>query len=271
MAITHIGEIVEKLRACETKAEAVELLRKHRGHTPFRTFVNYLFNPTISFYDFEGSLPDPNRILTSISYGRGISLYSQMRHIGMFLLSPERNYPKDRMMIQFERIVENLPGIEGELFVCMLTGQPVEGLTLDIVAEAYADDARFCAMVVKPAQAIAKVMDKVPTQAEVPPAQPEAVQTQVTVPVETEAKTEEAPVAQTEPGPVHEPVAVQTTQEPVKRGPGRPPGAQNKKSGKKPVPKSKPRPEAVQTATPQSTQEFISPAAQPNRQSKDIG
>lgn len=141
MSMMHIGEIVEAVQKASTKEEAIGVLQKHRDNAPFRLFLNYMFNPAISFYAFGDTLPDIKG--TGLPYGRGISLYSQMRRFSFFVLEPGRNYPHDRMMKMLIQVVENLPGIEADLVKSILTGTAIPGMTLDLVMEAYPEDVRF--------------------------------------------------------------------------------------------------------------------------------
>lgn len=145
MALANIGQIVEDIQAAGSREEGIDILRKYRGNAPFRIFLNYMFNPAISFFAFGDDLPKVNA--SGLPYSRGISLYSQMRRFSFFILEPNRNYPLDRMQKMFIQIVENLPGIEADLVKAILTGTAIDGLTLDMVMEAYPEDKRFRAVV----------------------------------------------------------------------------------------------------------------------------
>ena len=143
MPVVHIGEIVEQLRALPEKADRVEVLQKNATNSPFRLMLRYMFDPEIKFFDFEGNLPDQKGIRSNIPYGRGISLYSQVRQISMFILAPSRNYPLERMLNLYRRVMENLPGIETELFTAILLKEPIDGINLEDVMEAFPEETRF--------------------------------------------------------------------------------------------------------------------------------
>lgn len=143
MAVTHIGEIVEKLRGSKTPEDKIEILKSVRNVQPFRKFLKCLFDPAIRFHQVQGGWPKIASYSKSvIPYGRGISLYSKICHIDIFFegkVTPKVN----RLQDQYTRFVENLPGIEPELFTRLLNNDQIKGLEMDIIKEVFGDDPDF--------------------------------------------------------------------------------------------------------------------------------